>query len=655
MIATRPRPNEEDTDRKRAEEALRASEERFSKAFHISPVGLCLTRLSNGDFLDANPAFCRIFGYAREELIGRISLELGMWVEPHRRKEYLDELRVKSSIQNRESHFRRKSGETGVALHTLVLVEVGGEECILTLFQDITESRRAEAALRESQRFLEKAQEVAHIGSWISGLGDPQALTWSNEVFRIFGMTQETFDGRVETFFALVHPADVENVRRAVAAALKQGAPYDIEHRIVRPDGTIRWVHEQADVIRDPEGKPVQLIGVVQDITSQKYLEEQLRQSQKLEAIGRLAGGVAHDFNNILTVIQGHASLLLGKGDLPRLSEESLREIALAAERAANLTRQLLAFGRRQTIQAKNLDLNEIVDSMSRMLRRILGEDITLEVLSSSNLPHVRADAGMLGQVLLNLAVNSRDAMPRGGRLTIQTSTVTADERYVRRNPEAAKGQFVCLRVADTGCGIAPQNLPHIFEPFFTTKVVGKGTGLGLATVYGIVKQHGGWIEVQSQIDRGTTFLVFLPRGAAEPHRREPVAEEPKVRGGSERILVVEDEQALRELVRHVLEHYGYKVWVAATGVEALAFWSQHGQEIDLVLTDLVMPEGITGRDLAVRLRREKPDLKIIFTTGYSPDVVGEGFALEAKTHFLQKPFQPSVLAKMVRESLDGM
>ncbi|MEO5803472.1 MAG: GAF domain-containing protein, partial [Verrucomicrobiota bacterium] len=409
---------------------------------------------------------------------------------------------------------------------------------------------------------------------------------------------------------------------------------------------------EGANSFVDLESKRPLLFGLFRDVTEQKRLETQLRQSQKMDSIGQLAGGIAHDFNNLLTVIQGHTSLLLAtetKGE----ASESLQEIALAAERSANLTRQLLTFSRRQVMQRKTLDLKEVVDEMTRMLRRILGEDIVLKVVTTSDLPRIHADRGMMEQILLNLAVNARDAMPRGGELTLCTSATQIDETYTRQNCDAYLGEFVCLKVSDTGCGITPENMGHIFEPFFTTKEIGKGTGLGLATVYGIVKQHDGWIEANSEVGQGTAFTICFPR-SLEPLEASGKLARKKIPRGTETILVVEDETPLRELVQFILERQGYHVLEAASGVAALKVWEQHKGSIDLVLTDLVMPEGMTGRDLATRLQTESPQLKIVFTSGYSADIVGKDFVLRDGLNFLQKPYHPDKLAQTVRDCLDG-
>jgi nitrogen-specific signal transduction histidine kinase/CheY-like chemotaxis protein len=395
--------------------------------------------------------------------------------------------------------------------------------------------------------------------------------------------------------------------------------------------------------------------GIVMDITERRQLGEQLRQSQKMEAIGQLAGGVAHDFNNILTVIHGHASLLLVDKSMSKSAARSAQQIAQAAERAAGLTRQLLTFSRRQVMQPKRLDLNEVVSNMTMMLGRILGEDIALQLNYWPHPAFILADASMIEQVLLNLVVNARDAMPKGGQLVVKITTSRIDEDRQPYQPESRPGEFVCLAVTDTGCGIKPEDLRRIFEPFFTTKEVGKGTGLGLATVYGIVNQHKGWIEVDSEPGKGSSFRVFLPAAKETAAvQAEAKAAPAAVRGGSETILVVEDEVAVRELVCSVLGSHGYKILHAETGVKALEIWQANKRKIDLLLTDLVMPDRLNGRELAEKLRAERPRLKVIFTSGYSADVVGKDLVLQRGLHYLQKPYDPRKLALTVRDCLDS-
>jgi signal transduction histidine kinase len=395
--------------------------------------------------------------------------------------------------------------------------------------------------------------------------------------------------------------------------------------------------------------------GYVEDITDRLSLEAQLRQAQKMESVGQLAAGVAHDFNNMLTIIQGHAGMLMVKPDLPPEMFPSTQAVYFAAERAASLTRQLLMFSRKNVMQVKLLDLREVVSRMGTMLDRLLGETISLLFEPPSEIPLVHGDMGMIEQVIMNLAVNARDAMPQGGKLTIRLEALRLDEQYVEIHPSARTGPFVCLRVADTGCGMDPATRDRIFEPFFTTKEVGKGTGLGLATVYGIVKQHEGWIEVDSQVGCGSTFSIFFPAHSepvlAKPPEAGPAAE---VRGGQETILIVEDEPVLRQMAQTILQDCGYRILEAGSGLEALELWNQHRETIDLVLTDVVMPEGVSGMDLARQLLDAKPTLKIIFASGYSMDEVNPTFLRDGHAAFLQKPYTHVTLPKAVRDCLDG-
>lgn len=393
----------------------------------------------------------------------------------------------------------------------------------------------------------------------------------------------------------------------------------------------------------------------VEDITNRLSLEEQLRQAQKMESIGQLAAGVAHDFNNMLTIIQGHSSSMLSKPNLPPQSFEALQAVFFAAERAAALTRQLLLFSRRNVLQARALNLREVVSHMTIMLQRLLGETIALEFNSLTSLPAIRGDSGMMEQIVMNLSVNARDAMPRGGKLTITLDSASIDEMYVQTHPDAQVGEFVRLEVADTGHGMDGATLKRIFEPFFTTKEVGKGTGLGLATVYGIVKQHKGWIEVTSEVGKGSTFTVYLP-ATSEPVAPPKEGSDPMafVRGGNETILVVEDEPILRDMAQVILEECGYQIFEAATGKEALDLWDKHSEKIDLLLTDMVMPDGMSGRELAETLLMRQPKLKVIFTSGYSMDDVNTEVLSKNNARFLQKPYTRTSLARAVRLTLDG-
>jgi CheY-like chemotaxis protein len=373
-----------------------------------------------------------------------------------------------------------------------------------------------------------------------------------------------------------------------------------------------------------------------------------------MEAIGQLAGGIAHDFNNILTVILGHATLMSMQDLNPKIKTSAL-QIKQASERAAGLTRQLLAFGRKQISNPRPIDLGQLITNMSEMLSRLLGEDIALQ-LDVGNVPAiVEADTSMMEQIVLNLSVNSRDAMPQGGRLNIRVSLRDVDKVHASKVLDARAGRFVCLSHSDTGSGIPPENLSRIYEPFFTTKELGKGTGLGLATVFGIVKQHQGWLEVESELGKGTTFNVYFPQ--AQMPATQPDSSETQFRRrlGNETILVVEDERDLRDLVSRVLRHEGYRVFEAVDGQNALQIWSEYKSQIDLVFTDVIMPGGLNGRELAEKLWQERPKLKVVFSSGYGADTLGKNFRIEPHFNYLQKPYEPNKLAKVVRQYLDAV
>ena len=397
----------------------------------------------------------------------------------------------------------------------------------------------------------------------------------------------------------------------------------------------------------------------VTDITDRLNLEAQLRHTVKMEAVGQLAAGVAHDFNNILTIIQGHADLLVQSRTLLPTNEKSVRQISNAAQRAGKLIKQLLMFSRKQVMQPRHLNLNEIISNLLPMLQGLIGDSITLQFFPGAELPALYVDVGMMEQVLLNLVINARDAMPNGGRLTLNTSQQTLDPVALVLNPEARPGRFVSLTVTDTGCGMDAATLGHIFEPFFTTKETGKGAGLGLATVYGILKQHQGWIVVESHVGVGSTFTLFLPdagKGAVPPvpSPDTQTVTRQNMPSGTETILVAEDEPILRELVVNILEFCGYRTYQAETGPAAVKAWQEHRGDIKLLLTDMMMPGGMTGRQLAERLHQDDPGLKVIYTSGYSPGMAGKDIALLEGFNFLAKPYSPGKLAQVVRECLDG-
>ncbi|HWX19018.1 MAG TPA: response regulator [Candidatus Binatia bacterium] len=517
--------------------------------------------------------------------------------------------------------------------------------------------KQTEDALRQSEeRFRQMAENIDSV-FWMSNAHLDRILYVSPAYERVWGRHAVSLYENPRSFIEAVHPQDRERVLANLQEnQLTRGGPFEIEYRILRPDGALRWIRDRGFPIKAHDGQLQRMVGIAEDITEGKQLEAQLRQAQKMEAIGQLAGGVAHDFNNLLAVMRGNAELVLMEPEqLSTEASDCLKQITAAAERAAKLTRQLLVFSSKQAMQPQPLVLNDVLLNLSKMLKRIIGEQVNLQCQYGGDLPFVHADAGMLEQVIVNLAVNARDAMPQGGCLHIATGKVTIDQDHARANPQARPGEFVCLTVRDNGTGIAPENLARIFEPFFTTKDPGKGTGLGLATVYGIVKQHQGWLEVSSQPGAGTTFTIFLPALPAMVARAAQGSAEPPLHGGTETILLVEDEFTVRAITRRVLETYGYKVLEASSAPEALKIWCTHADQIALLLTDIVMPQGLTGRDLAEQLRAKRPKLKTMFMSGYSAEIAGKdtGFFRRTKSYFLQKPCSTRVLIEAVRRSLD--
>ena len=764
------------TERKRAEEALRQSEHRFSLAFNQSPVATCISEAASGRMVNVNERFLRMLGYEREQVIGRTSNELGIWSDP------VDRERLAAALDGAEStstevRLRTRSGEIRDVVGSIVRIELGNLPCALSTFLDITERKRSEIALRESearQRAVFDAAPDALVTMDHAG----KILEFNPAAEQILGFSREEVLGK--PLADLLIPPDLrDRHRRGLARYLATGEAAILDRRLelpaLRKDGAVisaeltitrsnvedppvftgflrditdrkraekeirkseerfrrlfdsntigiavadlsggivetndaylamlgytredflagrfRW-----DQLTPPEFRALDQVAVEQlqktgvaqpwekeflrkdgsrvsvvigvamleaseesciayivDLSARRQLEVQLRQAQKMEAIGQLGGGVAHDFNNLLTVILGYSDLLATEVGEKSPLMESIGEIRKSGERAASLTRQLLAFSRRQVLEPKVLEVNALVSNLEKMLHRLIGEDMDLVTVLDPAVGRVHADAGQIEQVILNLAVNSRDAMPRGGKLTIETSNVDLDEAYAREHVTVRPGSYVMLAVADTGTGMSAETKSHIFEPFFTTKGQGKGTGLGLATVYGIVKQSGGYIWLYSELGRGTTFKVYLPRVDASAEEKVAPAVRPSTRG-TETILLVEDDQAVRALTRTLLEAKGYKVLEASGADEAIAIGTDPERPIDLLLTDVVMPE-MGGSDLSSRLVVLRPGLKVLYMSGYTDDaVVRHGLVAEG-ARFLQKPFTPDVLARKLREVLDS-
>ncbi len=587
-----------------------------------------------GRWTSVNQAVRSIYGCEPEEMIGRRFAE---FVAPDHREadEFAHrEIMAGRALFNYETRHRRVDGRlVNLSFNAVVLRDEQGHVIGSTgTAQDVTERKQAEERARHLANFPELNPNP------VLEFAEDGTLAYQNPAAQ--AMVRRLGRSRLEELL----PQETAVV---VAGCLATGQP---RLRLVTPHGphTLSWSFY-----------PIVSQHVVHcyigDITDRTQLEEQLRQAQKMEAVGQLAGGVAHDFNNLLTAIIGHLGLLQDKQRLPPDMQESLEEIAKAARRAANLTSQLLAFSRLQVINIRPLDLNEVVTQLAKMLRRLLGEDIAVQLDFSPERLLFNGDASMIDQVVVNLAVNARDAMPAGGTMRISTSSQLRERRAGEAPADTLEPvPHVCLTVSDTGSGIPPEVLPRIFDPFFTTKEVGKGTGLGLATVFGIVQQHHGWIEVDSQTGRGTTFRIWLPRLTGTQEVDAEQESSPPARGRGEVILLVEDEPAVREVGLRSLRAQGYRVLTAANGQSALELWATHRQAIELLLTDVIMPGGITGLQLARRLQADKPTLRVVYTSGYNREAAGKELAVKEGVNYLAKPYDLDKLFQIVREALDS-
>ncbi|MBV9774592.1 MAG: PAS domain S-box protein [Gemmatimonadetes bacterium] len=643
------------TERNVALERLQQSERDYHGLFVNARDAILIMDPDDEIVLDANPRACEMYGRPRAELVGTSLRDISR--DPVRGERMLaqvltaDETLCFDTIQYRAD---------GAELHLEVsasLTDYQGRVAILSINRDVAEHRRSQEALRASEEQFRQLAETIREVFTIRDTRTDHVLYISPAFDEVWGRPRAEVVENPARWLAWVHPDDREKAS-TVLADIEE--PYDLEYRIVRPDGEVRWLSSRGFPVRDATGEVYRRVGTSEDVTERRRAEEALResqqqllQSQKMEAVGRLAGGVAHDFNNMLMAIQGHTELLRMEESVGPDMEWHLGEISSAVERAAGLTRQLLAFSRKQVLQPRPISLNSVISEMESMLGRMIGEDVAMRAVLARDLGVVLADPAQLQQVLLNLAVNARDAMPEGGTLSIETANVHLYGEYAATHEEVEPGRYVMLAVSDTGTGMDAATRERVFEPFFTTKEQGKGTGLGLSTVYGIVRQSGGHIWVYSEPGMGTTFRIYFPRTdrpteAVEPER--PAGPPPT---GDETVLLVEDDALVRSLLNTFLDRLGYQVLTAANGEEAVARAGTHPGILHLLLTDVVMP-GMNGRELARRVRVLRPEARVLYMSGYTDDAIALHGVLDPDSDFVQKPVSPDQLAATVRSVLDA-
>jgi two-component system cell cycle sensor histidine kinase/response regulator CckA len=640
------------TVRQQTERALRESEQRYRTLVETSHDAITLTDLE-GNILMVNQRAVQLYGSdSAADLIGRNALDL---IAPEDRAMAIANLQrtiEEGSTRRIEYRVVHKDGTFYPAelSASLILDAQGRPQAFIGVLRDISERKKAEEALWQTRLVVEHSPVIlyrvrAEEGWPLEFVSENVAQTGYGAAVFLAGQIQ---------FAALVHPDDLPGVLQTLEQRAARGEDdFQLEYRIMTRGGETRWVHNCVVAVRGPDGRITHYQGVILDVTEHKRLEEQFLQAQKMETVGRLAGGVAHDFNNLLTAIRGYAGLARDALQPADPVRRDIEQVLKAAERAAALTGQLLAFSRRQIVELRPLSLNDLIREMDTILRRLAGEGINLKISLAPDLGVTRLDPSQIEQVLINLVVNARDAMPDGGTLIIETANVALDQEYASQHSGVTPGPFVTLAVSDNGVGMSEEAKAHLFEPFFTTKEAGRGTGLGLATVYGIVKQHHGHISIDSALGRGTMVHIYLPRADDEAGRLTRHEETEPMPRGNETVLVVEDELAVRTLMVRILRSLGYRVLEAADGNEAIHLIRWYQGEVHLLLTDVVMPQ-LDGKVLADLLLDAFPSLRVLYVSGYASDVIAKRGVLREGVVLLPKPFSAAMLAGKVREVLDG-
>ncbi len=640
---------EDVSERKRAE----VQHERLAALVEASPDFIAVADPKTTQIKYLNSGGRNMCGIGEDEDIGKLKISdvHPAWMN-QRMADVALPAAVRDGLWEGDGAFLHRDGrEIPVSMVLLAHRGADGEvDFLYTVSRDITKWNQAVAALKAAEERMRFVLEAAGVGIWDLNY-TTGVVQWSETLEAQYGLQPGTFGGTFEAFVERIHPDDRASVIETIGKAMKSGGEFSFQNRSIWPDGTVRRLSAAGRVHLGEHGEPLRDVGISLDVTERHALEEQFRQAQKMEAVGRLAGGVAHDFNNLLTVILGFCELLLIDRDPDDSRQADIAEIQKAGTRAAGLTRQLLAFSRKQIVEPTLLDLNVVLADMRSMLGRLIGEDVKVVLNLGPELAPVKADRGQVEQVVMNLAVNARDAMPKGGTLTLETANVELDEHYAKTHQTVKPGAYVALTLTDTGTGMTPEVQAHLFEPFFTTKEVGKGTGLGMATVYGIVTGSGGIVDVYSEVGKGTSFKVYFPRA---PAAKGVVVAPPPVnrrRAEGQTVLLVEDADGVRKLTRRLLERLGHTVLAAANVDEALRLFEQH-PSIDLLLTDVVMP-GASGPELAKRLVEERRALRVIYMSGYTEEAIVQHGVLKPGIAFLHKPFTSETLGQKIREVLE--
>ncbi len=644
------------TLRRRAEEELRQREQFIRAVLDHLPVGVTVNSIDqNEPPAYMNDLFPKCYRTTREALTSVEAFWKAVYPDLEVRQRMRDRVEADCASGDPERMYWQDIPlvrEQGTTYVTARNAPIPGTDQMISLVWDVTDRKQAEQKLEAQYHLLRVAGDIANLGGWRVDLGANQII-WSDAVADIHDMPRG-YSPPIEEGISFYAPEHRDRITEVYTACVEQGTPYDEEMQIITRAGKRVWARTVGEAVRDKEGRIVQVRGAFQDITQQQTLEEQLRRAQKMEAIGRLAGGVAHDFNNFAMAVMGYVELACESLSPDHPSREDLEEAIKVTRRSVDLTRQLLAFARKQTVSPRVLDINEMVSGTLKLLQRLLGEDIDIAWMPCRDLAQVRMDPAQLDQILANLCVNARDAMADSGRLTIQTKKARIDDAYCQRLADAAPGDYVLLIVEDTGSGMSAETIQHVFEPFFTTKGVGLGTGLGLATVYGIVKQNNGFIDVQSEVGKGTRFRLYIPEAKEEPmDAAHQVSENQVPDGGTETLFLVEDEPAILRVLERRLESMGYTVLACATPEEALKRAESHAGAIPLLITDVIMP-GMSGRELSERLQKRYPRIKTLFMSGYTASVIEHHGMLDEGVEFLQKPVTVSVIAAKIRSLLDA-